>query len=317
MAITIEQLDDEYINGDVSILVGKSFILKFIPQKSAYDSSENLKKFINTPDLLTDPLSSKVRAMVGLSKEISDLLSESIKTREMYSRTNASNLGSSSSNKPEPLIEYLSNQLKAQKLQIIKKGEAVQKLEKESNLYLAQENNLYFCKSCNAYLADSFESLPEKCSSCGNTTDWSDSNNIVKARFLDNKVAQYLGGLWFEDYVAKLLARLGWKTWCHGLIMGSSGVHHQVDILAINPADGRVLVGECKTAKIQKEHIFDLSAQFNDIKSCYGFLFSYDTVLNDRLTEYMKRTAGLHLLDNLKANTDEQMIEKIEKKLEV
>lgn len=309
MAITIEQLDNEYIDQNISILVGKSFILKFIPKKSVYDSNESLKKFINTPDLLKDPLGAKVRALVGLSKEISDLLSESIKTREMYSGVNDS--------KPDFIKEYLSNQLKEQKTQIINKGETIQRLEKENNLYLAQENNLYFCKSCNAYLGDSLESLPENCLSCNAITNWSDAQNIVKARFLDNKVSQYLNGLWFEDYIAKLLNKLGWKTWCHGSIMGSSGIPHQVDILAINTTDGRVLIGECKTAKIQKEHVFDLSAQFNDIKSCYAFLFSYDTVFNDRLVEYMKRTAGLCLVDNLKANADDQIIEKIGKKIEV
>lgn len=317
MAITIEQLDGEYIGKDISILVGKNFILKFIPQKSVIDSSESLQKLINTPDLLPDPLNRQVRALVGMSKQITDLLIGSIKTRELYSSVNVNSASASDSSGSEKLIKYLSNQLEKQKNEIIGKGNAIGKLEKVIGLYLAEDNNLYFCKSCNAYLGDSFESLPDHCLSCHNKTDWSDAKNITTIRFLDNKVLSYLDGLWFEDYIAKLLNKLGWKTWCHGSIMGSSGIAHQVDILAINYSDGRVLICECKTAKIIKEYIFDLSAQFYDIKSSYGFLFSLDTVLNDRLTGYMKRTAGLCLLDNLKVNKDEEIIKKIGKFLEV
>jgi len=314
MAITIEQLDEEYIKQDISILVGKSFILKFIPQKSVYDSNGNLKKFISTPNLLTDDLSEEVKKIVGFSKEISGLLSDSIKMREMEAKLK---LDENIDSEEKPFKTYFSEQLKGIKEKIISKGELIQKIEKNNNLYLAQENSLYFCKECNAYLGDSFESLPENCLSCNQKTNWGNAHNIVKVRFLDNKVSQYLDGLWFEDYIAKFLSKLGWKTWCHGSIMGSSGIPHQVDILAINPVDGRVLIGECKTSKIQKEHIFDISAQFNDIKSYYGFLFSYDKVSNIRLADYMERTAGLCLIDNLKSDSDEKILEKLEKKLEV
>jgi len=317
MAITIEQLDNEYVDQNISILVGKNFILKFTPQKSSLDSSESLQKLIKTPDLLSNDLNRKVRGLVGMSKQIIDLLSESIKTREFYSRLNNGNPETLTPDESESLIKYLSNQLKEKKDEIIKKGNAIGKLEKEIELYLAQDNNLYFCKSCNAYLGDSFESLPSSCLSCGNETDWSDAQNITNVRFIDSKILAYLDGLWFEDYIAKLLNKIDWKTWCHGSIMGSSGIDHQVDILAINSSDGRVIICECKTAKIEKKHAFDLSAQFYDIKSSYGFLFSLEAVSNVRLTQYMKGTAGLCLCDDLKANTDEQIMVKIKNFLKV
>lgn len=313
MAITLEQLDGEYIDQNISILVGKNFILKFMPEKSVFDSSEYLKRFINTPDLLIDPLYPKVRNIVGMSKEMADLLSQSIKTSEECARM----MGGESQDEElyAKIREFYLGKLKDVQGKIIGKSEEIKKIEKETGLFLGQDNNLYFCENCNAYLGDSFETLPEKCSTCQSDTNWGKNNKTV--RYLDARVSSYLNGLWLEDYIAKLFHDLGWKTWCHGSTMGSSGIVHQVDILAINSNDGRVLVCECKTAKILKEHIFDISTQFYDIKGSYGFLFSLDTVSNDRLTEYMKRTAGLCLIDNLKVKSDKDIIDQMSKFLVV
>lgn len=313
MSITIEQLDSEYVSEDISILVGKSFILKYTPEKSIFDTNKDLKKLINTDNLLIDPLNTKVKVLIGKTREINDLLSESIKNRESYEKLQLSIEKGDES----PIKKYFIKQFLTIKDQIIRKGLDIQNLEKETSLYLASNNNLYFCKECNAYLSDSFESLPSNCLFCSVKTNWGDASNAKTVRFLDTKVTSYLDGLWFEDYIAKLLNRLEWKTWCHGSVMGSSGADHQVDILGVNSSDGRVLVCECKTAKISKEHVFDLSAQFNDINSSFGFLFSLEPVYNERLVGYMKRTAGLCLLDNLKLDSDEKIIAKIEKLLDM
>ncbi|KKP91967.1 MAG: hypothetical protein UR94_C0008G0004 [Parcubacteria group bacterium GW2011_GWA2_36_10] len=306
MAIILEQLDNEYNEETCSILLGKHFVLKFSPdqKRNILHSNQAIENLINTENLLVSPILGKVNSIVSFSKNILKELGENIKFQDFLNKIAKSGLSKSAS---------LSSILNKSKEDILQLSNDIQKIEKDNDLFLAQDRNLYFCESCNAYLGETSQLLPPKCTYCQTNTNWSASHTAV--RFVDSQVADYLTGLWFEDYMAKLLNSLGWKTWCHGSIMGSSGIDHQVDILAINNSQGRTLIGECKTGKINKEQVFDLSAQYYDIKSNLGFLFSLQPVDNNRLKDYMKRTAGLCLLDNLKRITDEEIKKQIQNNL--
>lgn len=299
MSLTIEQLDDECKERSISILIGKHFIIKFIPSGSVLDSNETLQTLIKTPDLLTGHTLNQVNETVKYSREIFKKLSDNIEFQEIVVKHHITNF-------------EIFSQIKQD---IIDLGKKISNLEKAMGLYLAKDHNLYFCSKCNTYLADSPGSLPIICSCCNENTNWGSSNEVL--RFLENKVVDYLSGLWFEDYIAKLFERIGWKAWCHGSVMGSSGIDHQIDILAINSDDGRVLISECKSGRIMSKHIFYLSAQYYDINSNYGFLFSLKETPELRLKEYMNRTAGLYLLDKLEGLSDEDILVKLQTDLEI
>jgi len=307
MSIKIEQLDDECRNREITTLVGRNFLLKFIPGKCVLDSHKSLQDLIKTTNLLSSSLIHDIKKIVKLSNDISatsGYLSQSVRLQDWFKKIN----------RKEEAPSYFDFFDKI-KHKIISTGEQISRIEKEIGLYLAKDHNLYFCSKCHTYLTDSPESLPINCRCCDQSTDWGKSNEIV--RFLEGDVTNYLDGIWLEDYIAKLFRGMGWKTWCHGETMGSSGIDYPIDILAINLADGRVLVGECKSGGIPAKDIFNFSAQYFDIKSNYGFVFSLKEVLEPRLKEYMNRTPGLCLLDNLENLPDKSIIEKIEKNLRI
>lgn len=310
MSIKIEQLDNECKNREITVLVGKNILLKFIPSQSILDSDKRLQSFIKTPNLLLSDLIRKTKTMAELSKRISDPLSRSIRLQDIFK-----GMSSRYSSEETKAFEHIKRRFEHIKRSVVSIGGQIGGLEKDMNLYLAKDYYLYFCSNCDTYLADSPETLPINCRYCGEEASWGESNKTV--RFLDGEVAGYLDGLWFEDYIAKFLKMIGWKTWCHGHIMGSSGVDYQIDVLAINSSDGRVLVGECKSGQLAGKDVFNFSAQYFDIKSNYGFFFSLKGASDPRLKEYMKRTPGLCLLDGLESTSDEDMIKKIKKHLEI
>ena len=300
MAITIEQLDDDAKNNDITILVRKDLILKFVPGRSVLDSEEALQKLIKIHNLLSSDILDKTKELVKLSEEISQGLSRSIELQENFA-------------KHKIFRPIIIKQFEKIKKNITKKGKRVKKLEEEIGLFLAKDYHLHFCPKCKSYQADSPESLPLNCKFCGQKMKW--GKPFIFTRFLDTKTTAYLHGLWLEDYIAKLLRVKGWRTWCHGLVMGSSGIYHPIDVLAINPKDGLVLVAECKSGAIKGKDIFNFSAQYLDIKSNYGFCFSLKELSDPRGRDYMKKTPGLYLLDNLEGLSDEEIIKKISEHL--
>jgi hypothetical protein len=154
---------------------------------------------------------------------------------------------------------------------------------------------------------------------------------LVFVKFVDAKIISYLNGFWLEDYMARILTQLmrlkesiqsegsaqpEWKTWCHGSVMGSSGIYHPIDILAVN-SEGQILVAECKSGAFGGRDIFNFAAQYFDVKGLYGFFFALKEIPDPRGRDYMARTPGLCLLDKLEGLKDSQLIERIKEHLRV
>jgi len=75
---------------------------------------------------------------------------------------------------------------------------------------------------------------------------------------------------WFEAYMAKLFEKLGWTTWTAVHIMGSSGVPHEIDVLARK--ESNVVVVECKTGDVSRNHVFTFLTKTQDLKVNLGIL---------------------------------------------
>lgn len=304
MSITIEQLDNEGKENNITILIGKNLVLKFLPGDSIYFHEKKLQDFIRTSDLFTSALLSGAMDEKRLSGEISNNLSEMIKLQEEILKITGGKL------QVNDFVEYL----KARKQVIISKGDEIKKLEGQGKISLATNFPLFFCQNCNSYLGNSIDSLTDSCKLCGTEIDPSTSSTIVK--FLDGKIIGYLDGFWLEDYIARILTQLGWKTWCHGSVMGSSGIYHPIDILAIN-SEGQILVAECKSGGFGGKDVFNFTAQYFDIKGFYGFFFALRQIPDPKGKNYMQRTPGLCLLDNLAGHNDLKLIETIRCHLKV
>lgn len=307
MAITFEQLDNDGKNNDITILVGKNLLLKFIPGDSVFFYEKALQDLIKTSDLLSSKILAKIIEENRLSEGISKKLSDGIEFQETFA-------GFAGNVKGSPIRSLIEATLKSTKEEVVAASNKIRNIEKETKYYLAKDFPLYFCQECNSYLANSIDSLPENCKVCNKKTD---EDKPTFTRFIDAKIISYLNGFWLEDYIAKILKRMDWKTWCHGWVMGSSGISHPVDILAINQKKKRILVAECKSGAFEGKDIFNFAAQYFDIKAPYGLFFALKEKSDSREKDYMKRIPGLCLLDGLGGLTDNQLIEKIEQHLKI
>ncbi|MFH1714317.1 MAG: hypothetical protein ABH831_01875 [Candidatus Nealsonbacteria bacterium] len=299
MPITIEQLDNDGKENDVTILLGKNLLLKLVPGDSVFFKEKALQDLIKISDLLPSDIFTKIMKEKELSEDISDKLSSGIKTQEDLASLRATD---------ETFDQLIKKTLEKTKQEVADRNDKIRDIERETRLFLAKNFPLYFCRDCVSYLANSSDSLPDSCKFCGRQTE---EDQQTFTRFLDARVISYLNGFWLEDYIAKILKSIGWKTWCHGSVMGSSGTYHPIDILAIDP-NGRTLVAECKSGAFGTKDIFSFSAQYFDIKSPYGFFFALRERPDSRGKEFMERTPGLCLLDNLEGLPDAEIAERVE-----
>ncbi len=78
MALTIEQLDDDVKENNVTIIIGKELLLKFTPGRSIFFSERVLQDFIKTPDLLCSNILTAVMEEKVLSEKIDKALSHMV-----------------------------------------------------------------------------------------------------------------------------------------------------------------------------------------------------------------------------------------------
>lgn len=303
MAITLELLDSDGKENDITLLTGKNVLLKFIAEDSVFFSEKGLQGLIKTPNLLNSDFFKKTLRGKELSEELEKELSEAIRFQELVINLGGKRIFPGG---------YSERKFKKTKDDVISISRDIRKIEKEIKSHLPKNNPLFFCPNCSYYLANSIETLPSSCTFCNKKTE-EEKQTFVS--YLDKKIISYLNGFWFEDYMAKILETIGWKIWCHGKIMGSSGIYHPVDILAINLRIGRILVGECKSGSFKGKDIFNFAAQYFDIKSSYGLFFALKGRPDSKGKEYMDKTPGLALLDNLDNLNDEEISKKIEESL--
>lgn len=303
MSITIEQLDNDGKENNITILIGKNLLLKFIPGDSIFFSEKILQDLIKTQSLLCSDLLTTVMEEKKLSEGIAKGLSDMVEFQETIIKL-INEL---------PARLGMKGNLKERKDIIIATSNKIKAIEGKAKFSLAKNFPLFFCQNCNSYLANSIDSLPKVCKFCNTVTDESSSTFV---KFIDAKMISYLNGFWLEDYIAKILTQLGWKAWCHGSVMGLSGIYHPIDILAVN-SEGQILVAECKSGAFGGRDIFNFTAQYFDIKGPYGFFFALKEIPDPKGRNYMERTPGLCLLDKLEGLDDGQLIKKIEEHLKV
>lgn len=295
MAMTIIELGGVE-KSDFSILVGKSMLLKFTQQSSLLDNSESLRRFVNSLDLFLNTRKlGLISDLVKISGDIREALTQSIRRQSL--------LQSLDSEDKERLLEIHKKRFKFLKDSVRENSRKIEKIDSKDKLYLAQNNELYFCKGCDAYLGVIDQMLPASCHLCGEKTVPKAGKSVSSFRFLSDEVYNYLGGIWIQDYIARLLRRVGWRTWTECLIMGASGVNHQIDLLAVNEEKGRVVIGECKTQAVS-DHAFKLVTQFSDIQPSFGLLISRYPMNSCDGKSIIEKKPGLKLIELSNKNDD-------------
>ncbi|MEK7650068.1 MAG: restriction endonuclease [Patescibacteria group bacterium] len=309
MSLTIEYLDSAVGEESVSVLIGKDILLKFKPQPSVLTANPFLRKVIETPDLLLDRIKlEKLRDLQRLTDEIAESADRSVQFRDTFKSV----LTEKDENDEDGGNRYI-RAIKKHHDGAVDKSHQISRIEQELNLYLASDHRWYFCKHCWGFLG-ALESLPKACPACKTLTSKSTEDTESVYRFLQSDVRNYLEGLWFEDYVAKLLKNIGLETWVNCEIMGASGVYHPIDILAIEKKSGKVVICECKRSG-RSEHAHRLITQFSDIQCSKAILVSMKKMTGDSMVNLLYKKPGLCLVDGIDSKADSDIEEVLRKEI--
>lgn len=296
MAVTIIGLGG-IEKGDFSLLVGKTVLLKFTQEPSLLDGSSSLRRFINSKDLLLDTTKlGAVAELVALSGEVQKSLGHSIRRRDSIPLLDME--------ERKAMMDFYKRSLISLKEKVKENSKRIRQIENELKLYLGQQHELYFCRGCNAYLGPIDEMLPSVCQACKEPATPKTGEGNLSLRFLSEEMINYLNGIWVQDYLARVLRKPGWKTWTECRVMGSSGVDHQIDLLAVNEERGRVVIAECKTQAVS-EHAFQLITQFADIQPSFGLLISRNPMNYCEGKSLIEKKPGLKLIELAGKSDDE------------
>ncbi len=184
----------------------------------------------------------------------------------------------------------------------------IHKIEKEFDVLLCNSNIYSFCLNCLNILKEGTIDTNINCEFYKSEIT---SGEVKIFNYLNSELEAYLHGKWLENYIARLLSKKGWRIWVGSLVLGSSGINHEVDILAIK--NGYVMICECKTGNIARKDVFNFSTKNHDIKSNYAFWFSLEKLPDRESEDYMKKTPELMHLDNLQESTEDKILNELEK----
>ncbi len=110
---------------------------------------------------------------------------------------------------------------------------------------------------------------------CGNIVNSSRDTSKVNIEIVDENVKFFFQqNEWLEYGVETLLAKAGYDTECGALVLGMSGVKHEIDVLGENIGLNNRVVVECKNKGIGIDDMFKMYGKMSDIGCNYGLMFT-------------------------------------------
>jgi len=190
---------------------------------------------------------------------------------------------------------------------------AGKELEKELGLAILTAHTYIFCPDCGTLISSEEYESEEKCARCERQIKRKDAE-YVEVHIANDKIREvWESRLWFEAYVSELLKKLNWQTWTHVLVMGSSGIYHQIDFLAIK--GGSVIVGECKTGRVSRNDVFNFVTKADDIKAHFSIYAMLNGLPETETREFIRKDPSVIMLENLCKLEEDAIIEELDKRL--
>jgi len=354
MPISIEELDSSTREENITIILGKGILLKIIENSEKRNLLNNkvVKKFVSSPNLCHDDIRfpilelSKIETSWSVPKFMKSLLDIS-QRKDFKVWINSVELPSSviaASKFYKDLEEEFSQTVK-QKLSKIPKeeleeitsdlmytlvGKIDEKLAKEENekiiaigdsikertgFDILVPSTLLLCPNCRVLLSTEEYRGSKKCYLCKNKIKRHDANRVYIHKLNDHIKKVLEKNLWFEAYMARLLRKLGYKTWTGVHVMGASGILHEIDVLAIRK--GTVLNVECKTGKVSRNDVFNFCTKVGDLKSHVSILALIQKLPESETREFVKKNPAIIRLEDMGKRRESEIVNYLKGRLTI
>jgi len=183
-------------------------------------------------------------------------------------------------------------------------------LKNKTKLKIFNQSVLYYCKECSSLIEkDEFKS--KNCSCGKRITKVSDTEKQTAAQVNPEVEIFFKNNMWLEYGVELLFKQKNYQTECGVYILGSSGVSHEIDIVAERESDYIRTIGECKNKEIQIDDIFKLSGKMQDTGCNYGYIFSTGVMQSDDVYR-LAISRNIKIIEKVLEKTTKEMQDKID-----
>jgi hypothetical protein len=346
------ELDSSVREENPTIILGKNILLKIIEDldKQILLRNNTVKKFISISNLCSDEMrelieslleqeayltapsflqmlmqsKDKLEALAPYLQWLEQLLaplmeSKMVKALQESAQGNIEEdeFKKLTKQKPDLLADFMfrvKGQInKEQLLEYEKKLLSIDKeIEKKTGFKITVPSVLFVCPKCKKLLFSN-EIANKKCLSCNETINEEQIDRIPISKIPDEIKMLLRSNLWFEAYFANLLRKLDFQTWVGIHAMGTSGILHEVDVLAIRK--GAVIVGECKTGKVSRNDVFNFCTKMGDLKAHVSILALIKELPEPETREFVKRNPAIIRLENMGKKSEEEILADLNQRL--
>ena len=328
MPFSIEWLEPSAKEENVTLVLGRTIILKIVEdvESTALLNDRTVKRLVSIKNLCSDHIRLLVDRIIAQDQLLtSPAFFERIepaysgKLLELPERP--SGVKSQYYQEIKDMVNELMFDLfgKVDNVYLVSKDKELlsmhEELGKRTGIGILVPYNILVCPNCNLILSrEEFETTKE-CKMCGKEIRREEAKRIFIHKVLENIKKVWKSNLWFEAYIAGLLRKLGWRTWVGVHVMGSSGVLHEVDVLAIR--NGTVLVAECKTGKVSRNHVFNFCTKVNDLRAHVSILALIQELPEPETREFVKKNPMIIRLENMGRLQEVHILNDLENRLSV
>jgi len=335
MPVKTIELDGSVREEDVTLLIGKNIVLKLVENRRIEQllSRPEVKVLLETEDLCHTSLLEKMNSLLRLLDWTN--LEESLPhmmIRNLYMHVYFLERRLRFARKVMPALRDLRQVKKDSRKffdSIRNLDQKIIELENKirefnSDLAVTRPSIIFSCPQCNAPVIALREKPEERqsihrlrrptifrrfelqlgefkgsmrCLFCSNSITREAVNRHPVHEIIPTIEEVWKTGLWLEEYTASILRSLEWQTWTRVNILGTSGIPHEVNLLAIKK--GFVLVGECKTGKVSREDVFTFSTKMTDLKSHLGLFGLLGELPEPETREFMKKNPAVTLIEKM------------------
>jgi len=178
---------------------------------------------------------------------------------------------------------------------------------KGTDLDILDSTTLHVCKKCHRIL--SLNKFKKVTCECGVNVKTPDQIEQIPIYHFNDRLRTFLtDNMWLEHGIDLVFRRLDFSTLVGVHILGSSGLEHEIDLVAESGKEKIRVFCECKNQKLTVGDVFIFSGKMGEIGCTHGYIFTTAVDVPDDII----RLARLRHIDIL-SNVMKKGSKKIEK----
>jgi len=176
-------------------------------------------------------------------------------------------------------------------------------------LGILYSQTMFICPNCSRILSiGKFKKVTCRCGK--KIIDIQKIKEVSVFKFNDNMGSFIEKGMWLEHGINYLLKRKNLETKCGVLVLGHSGIEHEIDNIAFNKKENFLIFGECKIAEVGVNHIFVFHGKMLDVGCNKGYIFTTFPLPMKEIKQFA-RSKNISIIDSVLDKKEKDLLKEI------